>query len=166
LYYYQLELLHLVPNSITVVSTFIHFCEAYLGISPHFLLWRYFFCVKRTGKRSGPVGAVMFNLRSGLKTEWIDTDLPDNTAGWRFGWFYIADQLRCLPHHTGHKLVKIYEWDLGLSSHNLGELKPVLELVNELKKQGVTGAAVARSFCRRMIQPIKDRVYPAYKYWG
>jgi hypothetical protein len=26
---------------------------------------------------------VMFNLRSGLKAEWIDTDLPDNTAGWR-----------------------------------------------------------------------------------
>jgi hypothetical protein len=55
LYYYQLELVHLIPNSITVVSTFIHFYEAYLGISPHFLLWRYFFCVKSTGKRSEPV---------------------------------------------------------------------------------------------------------------
>jgi hypothetical protein len=64
LYYYQLELVHLVPNSIIVVSTFIHFCEAYLGISPHFLLWRYFFCVKSTSKRSG------------LEVEWIDTDLP------------------------------------------------------------------------------------------
>jgi hypothetical protein len=29
LYYYRLELVHLVPNSITAVSTFIHFCEAY-----------------------------------------------------------------------------------------------------------------------------------------
>jgi hypothetical protein len=60
LYYYKLELVHLVPNSITIVSTFIHFCEAYLGISPHFLLWRYLFCVKSTGKRSGKVGAIMF----------------------------------------------------------------------------------------------------------
>jgi hypothetical protein len=76
LYYYQLELVHLIPNSITIVSTFIHFCEAYLGISPRFLLWRYFFCVKSTGK-----------------AEWIDTDLPDNTAGWRSEWFYIADRL-------------------------------------------------------------------------
>jgi hypothetical protein len=25
---------------------------------------------------------------------------------------------------------------------------------------------VARSFCRRMIQPIKDRVHPAYEYCG
>jgi hypothetical protein len=81
LYYYKLELVHLVPNSITIVSTFIHFCEAYLGITPHFLLWRYLFCVKSTGKRSGQVGAVMFCLRLGLKTEWIDSNLSDNTAG-------------------------------------------------------------------------------------
>jgi hypothetical protein len=97
LYYYRLELVHLVPNSITVVSTLIHFCEAYLGISPHFALWRHFFCVKSTGKRSGPVGAVMFNLRSGLKVGWIDTDVLNNTTGWRSDWFYIADQIPGLP---------------------------------------------------------------------
>jgi hypothetical protein len=98
LYYYRLELVHLVPNSITVVSTFIHFCEVYLGIPPHFLLWRYFFCVKSTGKRSGPVGAVVFVLRPGLKAEWIDTDLPDNTTGWRSEWFYM--RIRFLVFHV------------------------------------------------------------------
>jgi hypothetical protein len=35
----------------------------------------------------GAVGVVMFCLRSGLKTEWIDSDLPDNIAGWRSEWF-------------------------------------------------------------------------------
>jgi hypothetical protein len=164
LYYYRLELVHIVLNSITVVLTFIHFCEAYLGIPPHFLLWRYFFCVKSTGKRAGPVGAVMFNLKSGLKAEWIDTDLLDNTAGWRSEWFYIADRIPGLPRRTGHKPAKISEWDLGLSTHELEELKGVLDLVSDMKKRGVTGAAVARSFCLRMIQPIKDRVHPAYEY--
>jgi hypothetical protein len=163
LYYYNLELVHLVPNSITVVSTFIHFCEVYLGISPHFFLWRYLFYVKSTEKRSGPVGAVMFSLRSGLKEEWKDTNLPGNTAGWRSEWFYIVDQLPGLPHRTGHKPVKMNEWGLGLSSRDLGELKVVLELVNDVKRLGVTGAAVARSFCLRMTQPIKDRVHPAYE---
>jgi hypothetical protein len=62
--------------------------------------------------------------------------------------------------------VKINEWDLGLSSRDLKELEGVPELVGDMKKQGVTGAAVARSFCRRMIQPIKDRVHPTYEYWG
>jgi hypothetical protein len=161
-----LEPVHLVPNSITVVSTFIHFCESYLGISPHFLLWRYFFNVKSIGKRSGLVGVVMFNLRSGLKAEWIDTDLLNNIVGWRSEWFYIVGQLPGLPRRTGHKPVKINECNLGLSSRDLRELKPVWELVNELKKQGVTEAAVARSFCRWLIQPIKDRVHPAYEYWG
>jgi hypothetical protein len=61
LYYYQLELVS--------------------GDIASLLVMEIFFCVKSTGKRSGPMGAVMFNLRSGLKAEWIDTDLPDNTAG-------------------------------------------------------------------------------------
>jgi hypothetical protein len=142
--YYNLELVHLVANSITIASTFIHFCVAYLGISPNFLLLMYLFCVKSAGKRSGPVGAVMFSLRSGLKAEWIDTDLPDNTAEWRSEWFYMVDQLPGLPRRTGHKPAKMNEWDLWLSSRDHGELKAVLELVNDVKKQGVKGAVVAR----------------------
>jgi hypothetical protein len=62
--------------------------------------------------------------------------------------------------------VKINEWDLGLSSRDLGDLKGVLELIGDMKKRGVTRATVTRSFCRRMIQPIKDQVHPAYEYWG
>jgi hypothetical protein len=31
--------------------------------------------------------------------------------------------------------VKINEWDLGLSSRDLAELKPVLELVSKLSKE-------------------------------
>jgi hypothetical protein len=56
---------------------------------------------------------VMFCLRSGLKLEWIGTDLHDNTAGWRSELFYIADQLQALPRCSVHKPVKIFEWDLG-----------------------------------------------------
>jgi hypothetical protein len=151
LYYYKLELVHLVPNSITVVPTFFHFCEAYLGISPHFLLWRHLFCVKSTGKRSGLVGAVMFRLRSGLKSGWIDSDLPNDNSGWRSEWFYIVDQLSGLPRRSGHKPVKIFEWHLGMSSHDTEDLKEILELVKNLKSRGVTGASVVRSFCWRLI---------------
>jgi hypothetical protein len=78
----------------------------------------------------------MFNSRSGLKAEWIDADLPDNTAVWRTEWSYIADQIPGLPRRTSHKPVKINEWDLGLSSRDLKELELVLGLVGELKKLG------------------------------
>jgi hypothetical protein len=88
LYYYKLELVHLVPNSIIVVSLFIHLCEAYLGIPPHFLLWWYFFNIKTTGKRTGVMGLMMFCLRPGRKAEWIEMDLPDNTNRWMSEWVY------------------------------------------------------------------------------
>jgi hypothetical protein len=50
LQFYQIELVHLAPNSITIIATFIHLYEAFLGITPHFHLWRHFFEMKKTGK--------------------------------------------------------------------------------------------------------------------
>jgi hypothetical protein len=48
----------------------------------------------------------------------------------------------------------------------MDDIKEVLELVHDLKDMGVIGDSVARSFCHLLIQPIKDRVHPAYEYWG
>ena len=47
--YYAISLCNLGPNSILHVSIFIHFCEAYLSILPHFDLFRHFFCLKSHG---------------------------------------------------------------------------------------------------------------------
>jgi len=44
--YYGISLYNPGPNSILHVSVFIHFCEAYLGILPHFDLFHHFFCLK------------------------------------------------------------------------------------------------------------------------
>ena len=46
LHYYRLELQHLNPNGIQHILAFIALCEGYLGIKPHFKLWKYFFAVK------------------------------------------------------------------------------------------------------------------------
>ena len=46
LFFYGLELIHLNPNSILLVSIYIHLCEAFLGIDPHFDLWHHLFHVK------------------------------------------------------------------------------------------------------------------------
>jgi hypothetical protein len=62
--------------------------------------------------------------------------------------------------------VKISEWDPGLSSHEVDNINEVLALVEDLKKGGMIGGSVAKLFCRWLIQPIKDRVHPAYEFWG
>jgi hypothetical protein len=80
LHFYRIELVHLAPNSITIISTFVHLCEAYLGIAPYFHLWSHFFELKKTGK-GVVVGSVVFMLRRNMKLEYIDLTLLDNTTG-------------------------------------------------------------------------------------
>jgi hypothetical protein len=57
--YYGIEYLNLNPNSIFHASVFVHFCEAFLGIKPHWILFRKFFRVKPQPSTSSPrvVGA-------------------------------------------------------------------------------------------------------------
>jgi hypothetical protein len=82
LHFYRIELVHLAPNSIMIISTFVHLCEAYLGIVPQFHLWCHFFELKKTGK-GVVVGSVGFMLRRNMKSEYIDLTLPDNTTSWK-----------------------------------------------------------------------------------
>ena len=42
----------------------------------------------------------------------------------------------------------------------------LLEEITSLLEQGLTGAAVAISFCRQLTQPIQERVHSAFEYWG
>jgi hypothetical protein len=44
--YYRIQLPHLTPNSFVHISIFVHLCEAFLGIEPHFELFRFLFHLK------------------------------------------------------------------------------------------------------------------------
>ena len=46
LHFYGLEVTHLKPNSIAQIAILIHLCEGYLGIAPHFNLWRALYRLK------------------------------------------------------------------------------------------------------------------------
>jgi hypothetical protein len=156
---------HLAPNSITVISTFVHLCEAYLGIAPHFHLWRYFFELRKTGKGM-VVRSVSFMLRRNMKSEYIDLMLPDNTTGWKQGWFYLDNPTPALRERTGRVPVPGPEWTNQVATRDTNELKPLLDDLEQLKAEGLTGAAVAINFCRHLIQPLQDRAHPGFEYWG
>ena len=46
LHYYRIQLHHLTPNSLVHISIFVHLCEAFLGIEPHFELLGFLFHLK------------------------------------------------------------------------------------------------------------------------
>jgi hypothetical protein len=52
--YYGIEYLNLNPNGIFHVSVFVHFCKAFLGIKPHWVLFRKFFRVKPQQSANDP----------------------------------------------------------------------------------------------------------------
>jgi hypothetical protein len=109
LHFYRIKLVHLASNSIAIISTFVHLYEAYLGIAPHFHLWRHFFELKKTGKRV-VVGSIGFMLRWNMKSEYIDLTLPNNTTGWKQGWFYLNNPAPTLKERTGWTPVPYLEW--------------------------------------------------------
>jgi hypothetical protein len=52
--YYGIEYLNLNPNGIFHPSVFVHFCEAFLGIKPHWIMFRKFFRVKPQPSANNP----------------------------------------------------------------------------------------------------------------
>jgi hypothetical protein len=81
--FYSLNLIHLNPNSILQIAIFVHLCEAYLRISPHFGLWKYLYYCKSgmAGGQHQVVGGASLELRWGRKVEYLDISLKDNIKG-------------------------------------------------------------------------------------
>jgi hypothetical protein len=66
--YYGMEYRNLNPNGIFHTAVFVHFCEAFLGIKPHWILFRKFFRVKPQPSASNPRVVVQAHrLQSRLK---------------------------------------------------------------------------------------------------
>ena len=63
LHYYKIELHHLNPNGVQHISAFVALCEGFLGVEPHFELWKFFFSIDLQRKNIGP-GRVELNPES------------------------------------------------------------------------------------------------------
>jgi hypothetical protein len=71
--YYDIGICNLHPNSILLVTTFIHLYEDFGGFAPHFDLFHYLFCLRKKGFKGGSqiIGGVYLTLRDGMKSEYL-----------------------------------------------------------------------------------------------
>jgi hypothetical protein len=83
--FYSLNLTHLNPNSVLQIVVYVHLCEAFLEILPHFGLWKYLYhCWPgMAGGQHQLVGGASLELRRGRKVEYLDIPLKDSIKGWR-----------------------------------------------------------------------------------
>jgi hypothetical protein len=78
--YYGVEYLNLNPNGIFPTAVFVHFCEAFFGIKPHWILFRKFFRVKPQPSASNPrvVGGAGIQMREDAAEQYLSYKLIDS----------------------------------------------------------------------------------------
>jgi hypothetical protein len=91
--YYDIEYLNLNPKGIFHVSVFVHFCEVFVGIKPHWVLFRKFFRVKLQPSTNDPrvVGGVGIQMREDAADRYLSYKLIESIQDWKSKWFYICN---------------------------------------------------------------------------
>jgi hypothetical protein len=79
LFAYGIQLHDLNPNTILHIACFITLCECFLGIEPHWVLWRQIFVIRRPQhyQTSG------FSCQVRQDVEYFNLQTPENNPDWR-----------------------------------------------------------------------------------
>jgi hypothetical protein len=168
LFFYKIELYHLNPNGIFQIALFVHMCEAFLGINPHFQLFRYFFCLKPFPDSNDPnvCGGAGVQIRQGKKNEYFQVSLKDPGRKWREQWFVIGNKVSQQPERTPCKPVYSDKWNSSPDDRESSGIPELVKMIAELKKKGLTAVGIAQSLISRRVQPLQERSVPGYRYKG
>jgi hypothetical protein len=92
LFVYGVQLHQLTPNSILHIAYFITLCESFLGIEPHFLLWKFLFrlCPSVALLKKPELGGAVVSIHA--ESQYLEFSMAASVQGWRKKWFYIKDQ--------------------------------------------------------------------------
>ena len=87
------------PKFFIHISIFVHLCEAFLGIEPHFELFRFLFHLKPQPDSYDldVVGGADLQLRQGKDNVYISYKLSSKVINWKPKWLYIENQWETLP---------------------------------------------------------------------
>jgi hypothetical protein len=99
--HYQIELVHLNPNSILQIAVFVHLCEAFLIIPPNFPLFKNYFFLKYqlsaiNRKVIGGVG-----LQTHPRVGFLDLLMKTFLRGWHRTLFYYENHKPSLSPFVG-----------------------------------------------------------------
>lgn len=167
--YYGLQLHHLTPNGVLHLACYITLCECFLGMAPHFGLWRYFFEVlpRRENGRIPDCGGATIQPRPG--SGYFELPTPQLKEAWQEDWFYAPNLPRNyndtgLPIFSHKPLQERSEWRsvTELSS----ETAALVEAVHQLQDGGLSGMQILTTWMERNVRPLGWRRFPMYDYNG
>jgi hypothetical protein len=113
------------------------------------------------------IGGANLEMRRGRKTKYLNIPLKDSIKGRRLEWFIMENHCESLPPRSGRQPdVRTPSWVESPTPLEVAEARVLLAKICLLKDRGLTAEAVVVDFVFKNIQPLKDRVYPAYLYSG
>jgi hypothetical protein len=95
--HYQIELVHLNPNSVLQITIFVHLSEAYLGIPPNFPCSRTIFFLKYQPSVVNRIVIGGVGLQTNPHAGFLDLPLKTSLRGWHRIWFYCENHEPSLP---------------------------------------------------------------------
>ena len=146
LFFWGIQLHHLTPTSILHISIFVHLCEAFLGIYPHFDLFKSLFFLNPYPNFSNvaTVGGANLELRFEMAGRYIPYTPRHQIGDWSAEWFYIDNHAPSLPDRVPGPPKHCHEW----FHHGYIQVQEeeLLHRIVVLKNNRVTGAMVAFSW--------------------
>ena len=141
-------------------------CEAFLGIHPHFALWKRLFFLKRL-RGNQIVGAVGIQLRKEAGSEFPSTPLRSNLGSWRSNWFYAANTEPGLPEFSGRTPeLNLDRWTSLPADWEEGSAEILATRLGQAMTAGLSGVTVLQVFLSRRVHPLKQRDHPLFEYTG
>ena len=151
LYENGLELQHLNPNGVLMMSAFATLCEGYLAAAPNFLLFRHFFsfALQKESVSMGdghkeqhpaPIGCAGLRRKTARAPSYIPGELPTSNKGWHPRWFYLKnDPANPLPKFSGRALSQPLEcWTYGCPSGEMKKIQGGVDAVAKLRDHGLS----------------------------
>jgi hypothetical protein len=168
LQYYSIEYLNLNHNGIFHTSVFVHFCKAFLGIKPHWILFRKFFRVKPQPSANNPrvVGGAEIQMREDAAEQYLSYKLIDSNQNWKSKWFYITNHHPELQKPSGKQPKHRPWWNSEPTMQEGIQLPELLAKIKALREAGLRAEHVAFSFMERRVQPLMARDTLGYQYTG
>jgi hypothetical protein len=166
--YYGIEYLNLNPNGIFHTAVFVHFCEAFLGIKPHWILFRKFFRVKQQPSASNPrvVGGAGIQMREDAAEQYLSYKLIDSNQDWKAKWFYITNHHPGLSKPSGKQPKHRPWWNTEPTMQEGIQLPELLAQIKALREAWLRAEHVAFSFMKRRVQPLMARDTLGFEYTG
>jgi hypothetical protein len=176
LFVYGVQLHQLTPNYILHIACFITLCELFLGIDPHFLLWRSIFRLRPSVSLSKKpeLGGAVVSVRA--ESQYLEFSMAASIQGWRTKWFYIkdrkvssSDEYGIAPFYASQELEKLASWDSPPTEVEMEEVKPLLARIQELKGGrggALSGTQLMALFLQRRVQPLQHRLSKLWTFSG